>query len=747
VSAARKVGFLTSLGVNVGDEFIREGIRAALDRTGTPYCPFYVHKLDGRSLSEPCEDEPFAVEDKYWDSDVFIQAGAPVYWHLLNGASTSLTSAWHEWMWNARILAQANRRHPIFVNLGAGSCQPLGDDGSSFLQDTGCADFALRAARRAAATTVRDPLAARMLKALDIPFRDLPCPAFLAAARRRIRPAGTGTVGVNLMPLAGHYRLDPRFREDAWFRKCTSLVHQLRKLGTLLFVAHDDAEAAFMARFRGFGERVFQSAAWRDYLDVYNTCSLVFANRVHGAVCAAGFGIPAVIVGNDSRASIGDYIGISWFPPDEPLEAILAAVALLHERRSTEAERLHTLREETLQSYTAILKPILKTTPHCGAGAAPARIPPLQAEAALGNVSEIGTEHYRGFMGRINGFAAAFEMRQFTNWSKVWEYPWLWTHGLERLRWRGLDVIDLGSEMSPMPWFLATLGARVHLIESDPQWIPTWERWQSELAVDIKWSIVNSESLPVRDEWADVVTSFSVIEHQPDKALAVREIARVLKPGGVLAMSFDICEPEWDMSFPAWNGTALTLAEFEELVWFHPAFGMAEAPVWNLVDIPAFIAWHLESAPHHRYTVGAAIMRKGGVGPSVGQRGPLQSIRRSRIADLRTVCAALEAYRSKHNSYPLSRGGWDGLRTSWGLSSPEWIPGLVPRYLRTLPRDPRGDNDPEHQYLYRSDGTNYKLISHSPDDIPVVKALRPELIDPARENWAYGFWTDGAVLW
>ena len=30
----------------------------------------------------------------------------------------------------------------------------------------------------------------------------------------------------------------------------------------------------------------------------------------------------------------------------------------------------------------------------------------------------------------------------------------------------------------------------------------------------------------------------------------------------------------------------------------------------NIDDVPAFVAGHLQSAPHHNYTVGAAILRK-----------------------------------------------------------------------------------------------------------------------------------------
>ena len=179
-----------------------------------------------------------------------------------------------------------------------------------------------------------------------------------------------------------------------------------------------------------------------------------------------------------------------------------------------------------------------------------------------------------------------------------------------QIRWPGKRLVDLGSEISPMPWFLATLGARVTLIEADPQWVPRWEELRARLGVDVDWHLVDSERLPLADAAADVLTSFSVIEHQPDKGRAMDEVARVLKPGGRLAISFDICEPDQGMTFPEWNGRALTLAEFEEFVWRHPAFDGGPPPDWNVADMPAFQRWNLQSAPHHNYVVGAAVLTR-----------------------------------------------------------------------------------------------------------------------------------------
>jgi len=45
------------------------------------------------------------------------------------------------------------------------------------------------------------------------------------------------------------------------------------------------------------------------------------------------------------------------------------------------------------------------------------------------------------------------------------------------------------------------------------------------------------ESLPVPDAWADVVISNGVLNLMPDKARALEEMARVLKPGGRLQIA------------------------------------------------------------------------------------------------------------------------------------------------------------------------------------------------------------------
>lgn len=229
----------------------------------------------------------------------------------------------------------------------------------------------------------------------------------------------------------------------------------------------------------------------------------------------------------------------------------------------------------------------------------------------LASVEELESPLYRNFMIILNFLAEQWNLRQCTIWSKVWEYPWLWYQGLNRVFWDKKELLDCGSELSPMPWFFALLGAKVTLLERDAQWIPLWQNLKEALGVNIGWHITEDEHLPFADHSFDVVTSFSVIEHQFNKEKAVNEVIRILKPGGLFALSFDICESALGMTFPEWNGKALTLNEFENLIWNHPKLdhGQEESP-WNIDDIPSFIKWNLQAADHHNYTVGAALLRR-----------------------------------------------------------------------------------------------------------------------------------------
>ena len=111
-----------------------------------------------------------------------------------------------------------------------------------------------------------------------------------------------------------------------------------------------------------------------------------------------------------------------------------------------------------------------------------------------------------------------------------------------------------------------------------------------------------------------------------------------------------------------------------------------------------------------------------------------------RKTSMKQVQTALELYLDSNNSYPSTGGSWWGLsvnggsRTASGVNA--YIPGLTPTYISVLPTDPRGDTSGWSGFLYRSNGTNYKLLSHAngPESFP---SSGQAFYDPVRPTWAW----------
>jgi len=123
-----------------------------------------------------------------------------------------------------------------------------------------------------------------------------------------------------------------------------------------------------------------------------------------------------------------------------------------------------------------------------------------------------------------------------------------------------------------------------------------------------------------------------------------------------------------------------------------------------------------------------------------------------RITDLARIRQGLTQYFQDHKSYPLSAGEgsqWNGI--GWKGDPNAWIPMLVPNYLLSLPQDPRHNDNSYNQYVYRSNGTDYKLLALVPEDCQYTTKNNAEFSDPVRnayhQCYAYGYWTNGAKGW
>ena len=109
------------------------------------------------------------------------------------------------------------------------------------------------------------------------------------------------------------------------------------------------------------------------------------------------------------------------------------------------------------------------------------------------------------------------------NWLILRRRRQIFEAGLSRLPCDGLSVLDIGGRLQP---YRPRLGART----------------KSYVAVDLRITpLVNvgaaAEALPFRDAQFDFVICTQVFEYLPDPGLAVAEIKRVLRKGGILFLS------------------------------------------------------------------------------------------------------------------------------------------------------------------------------------------------------------------
>src|SRR5277367_5586087 len=109
------------------------------------------------------------------------------------------------------------------------------------------------------------------------------------------------------------------------------------------------------------------------------------------------------------------------------------------------------------------------------------------------------------------------------NWLVLRRRRQIFEAGLHRLPESGLSVLDIGGRLQP---YRPVLGARV----------------KNYIAVDLRVNpLVNisaaAEALPFSDGQFDFVICTQVFEYLPDPRLAVAEIKRVLRGGGVLFLS------------------------------------------------------------------------------------------------------------------------------------------------------------------------------------------------------------------
>lgn len=371
-----RIGLITTLNTNIGDNLIREGICHVLEHIFkdreielvviNKHKPFTVypkwHPLRwmqasvqilprGRVRAQRFIQIPdrllFRLGFTYFDNcDLIVQCGAPVLWPGCHQCE------WAEPLWH-HVVGKLSQRIPV-LNLAAGSCYPW-EQQPTCVEDPNDAQYLRAILGYCRLTTVRDTLAQRLCASLSTQTPLIPCSAFLAARGHVGSGQDNGVVLINYMSGGGHYDWKQGIDASVWRETVKTLISRLQTRHRLVFLCHNEAEYDLARNLYPTLPRLWPNTP-QEYFNLVSEAKVALCNRMHASVVLASLGIPSIAVGTDSRLLMVDTIGLpSLYVKEANVDQLEDGLESLIMHRHREQEHLLALRAETWNRYIKVV--------------------------------------------------------------------------------------------------------------------------------------------------------------------------------------------------------------------------------------------------------------------------------------------------------------------------------------------------------------------------------------------------------
>lgn len=124
------------------------------------------------------------------------------------------------------------------------------------------------------------------------------------------------------------------------------------------------------------------------------------------------------------------------------------------------------------------------------------------------------------------------------HWARVWEFPAVTAAILDNSK-AGDKVLESGSGITQVPFWLTDAGLDVTGIDLDANLGARWDKVKIRSG-KATFKPGDMLKIPFDNNVFDSAFSISAIEHTGNAPVAVEEMVRVVKPGGVIAFTMDI---------------------------------------------------------------------------------------------------------------------------------------------------------------------------------------------------------------
>lgn len=171
-------------------------------------------------------------------------------------------------------------------------------------------------------------------------------------------------------------------------------------------------------------------------------------------------------------------------------------------------------------------------------------------------------------------------------WSRQWEYPFVLSQVIAETA-EQMRVLDVGAGFTFFPSLVARANPHREVIATDVVDLRHLYEQQQPRVPNLSFSRQDAMALDLADSSIDIAYSVSTLEHLPDPSRAVSELARVVRPGGLLVLTFDVSvDGRSDIPVPALHRL------------LEPLAGEFDGPRPNEIPPEALTtAWFAKAAP------------------------------------------------------------------------------------------------------------------------------------------------------